>query len=138
MHLDDNNPPLSVLLPLGNGMRLHHLALRTRDVPRLVAFYRDVLGLAPWPTQAGNGVWLALDGAVLMIEAAQDDEPAPDPRGRDLMALAARDGDLARARVHLRARGVTVEAETAHTLYFRDPDGRRVALSDFAFPHETP
>lgn len=119
-------------------MRLHHLALRTRDVPRLVAFYRDVLGLPPWPVQAGNGVWLALHGAVVMIEAAEDDEPEPDPRGRELLALAARDGDLARARAHLRTHGVTVEAQTEHTLYFRDPDGRRVALSDFVFPHETP
>lgn len=60
-------------------MRLHHLALRTRDVDRLVAFYRQALELPPWPAQAGNGVWLALDGAVLMIERAGDDEPAvPD------------------------------------------------------------
>jgi hypothetical protein len=27
---------------------------------------------------------------------------------------------------------VTVEAETTHTLYFRDPDGRRVAVSSYA------
>ena len=44
--------------------RLHHLALRTRDVDQLVAFYRHVLELPLWPRQAGNGVWLRLDDAV--------------------------------------------------------------------------
>lgn len=113
---------------------LHHLALRTRHVDRLVRFYREVLELPLWPQQAGNGVWLALDGAVLMIERASDDEPAPSPDSRELLALSAPEGDLLRARAHLAQHGVSVEAETAHTLYFRDPDGRRLALSDFAFP----
>jgi catechol 2,3-dioxygenase-like lactoylglutathione lyase family enzyme len=115
-------------------MRLHHLALRTHDVDRLVAFYRDVLALEPWPVQAGSGVWLQLDGAVLMIERAGADEPPPPPGTRELLALLATDGDLTRARAHLATHGVTIEAETAHTLYFRDPDGRRVALSDYTFP----
>ena len=114
--------------------RLHHLALRTRDVDRLVAFYRDVLQLPLWPRQAGNGVWLALDGAVLMIERAGDDEPAPSPNSRELLAMSAPGDDLPLARAHLAQHGVSIEAETAHTLYFRDPDGRRMALSDFAFP----
>jgi catechol-2,3-dioxygenase len=118
-------------------MRLHHLALRTHDVDRLVAFYRDVLALEPWPVQAGSGVWLQLDGAVLMIERAGADEPPPPPGTRELLALLATDGDLTRARAHLATHGVTIEAETAHTLYFRDPDGRRVALSDYTFPPPT-
>jgi hypothetical protein len=29
--------------------------------------------------------------------------------------------------------GIAIEAETPHTIYFRDPDGRRVALSDYPF-----
>lgn len=115
-------------------MRLHHLALRTRDVDRLVAFYRDVLQLPLWPRQAGNGVWLTLDGAVVMIERADDGEPVVSPATRELLALEAPGGDLPRARAHLAKHGVTIEAETAHTLYFRDPDGRRVALSSYPFP----
>jgi len=115
-------------------MRLHHLALRTRDVDRLVTFYCDVLELPRWPVQAGSGVWLKLDDAVLMIERAEEGEPTQQAGGRDLLALLALAGDLPRARAHLATHGVTIEAETAHTLYFRDPDGRRVALSDYPFP----
>lgn len=118
-------------------MRLHHLALRTHDVDRLVAFYRDVLALPPWPVQAGSGVWLTLDDAVLMIERAAPDEPSPPVGTLELLALSAPDGDLPRARAHLATHRVTIEAETAHTLYFRDPDGRRVALSDYLFPPPT-
>jgi hypothetical protein len=33
----------------------------------------------------------------------------------------------------LAAAGVAVEAQTEFTLYFRDPDGRRVALSAYDF-----
>ena len=115
-------------------MRLHHLALRTRHVDQLVAFYRDALGLRLWPAQVGNGVWLALGDAVLMIELAEPGEPCPAPGGRDLLAVSAAPSDLATTRARLATLGVSVEAETAHTLYFRDPDGRRVALSDFTFP----
>lgn len=117
-------------------MPVHHLALRTRDVDRLVAFYRDVLRLEPWPEQAGHGVWLALGSAVLMVEQAAPGEPGPATGSMDLLAFAAGHGGLDAARTSLSARGVTLEAETAHTLYFRDPDGRRVALSDFTFPRE--
>ena len=119
-------------------MRLHHVALRTPDIDQLVAFYRDVLAVPPWPVQAGNGVWFALGSAVLMIERAGPDEPAPAVGSLELLAFAIEAGELASTRARLRTQGVTIEAETAHTLYFRDPDGRRVALSDFAFPHKTP
>lgn len=119
-------------------MPLHHLALRTHDVDRALAFYRDVLQLPLWPAQAGSGVWLALGSAVLMIEQAGSDEPTPNLASRDLLALDAPGGDLPQARARLTRLGVTIEAQTAHTLYFRDPDGRRVALSVFAFPSETP
>ena len=119
-------------------MLLHHLALRTHNVDRLLTFYRDVLGVPLWPAQAGNGVWLALGSAVLMIEQAGQDEPSPAAGSRDLLALSAPAGDLAGAGARLATLGVTIEAQTTHTLYFRDPDGRRVALSDFACPNETP
>ena len=34
----------------------------------------------------------------------------------------------------LGARGVAVEGETAFSIYFRDPDGRRIGLSHFPEP----
>ncbi len=42
--------------------------------------------------------------------------------------------DLPSWRRKLAEAGVVIEAETVHTLYVRDPDGRRVGLSTYAFP----
>lgn len=108
-------------------MQIHHVALRTADPERLVAFYVDVLSLKVIRRQP-HGVWLALDGAVLMIEQAAPDEPAPDPASLRLLAFAVSEEE--RARIGAR---VEVEDRTAFTWYFRDPDGRRLGISTYAF-----
>lgn len=106
-------------------MRIHHVALRTHDLPRLERFYAGVLGLAVMRRDHARGsVWLEAGGAVLMLERAGAAEP-PVPVGTmDLVAFAVDDKEPWRAKV-------AVEAETQHTLYFRDPDGRRVAVSSY-------
>jgi glyoxylase I family protein len=106
-------------------VRIHHAALRTTDLPRLERFYRDVLGFAVVRRDDARGsVWLEAGGAVLMLEGADPGEP-PIPRGSmELLAFAVDDKEAWRARVE-------VEAETADTLYFRDPDGRRLAVSSY-------
>jgi catechol 2,3-dioxygenase-like lactoylglutathione lyase family enzyme len=102
--------------------------MRTRDTPRLERFYAGVLGLRVVKRDAARGsVWLDADGTVLMIEPALPEEPAIDAASRELVAFGVARVDEWRTRV-------SVEAETAHTLYFRDPDGRRVAVSDYPFP----
>ena len=108
-------------------MQLHHVALRTRDLARLEQFYATVLGLRVVRRDDARGsVWLDAGGTVLMLERAGADEP-PIPAGtKDLVAFAVDDKETWRSRV-------AVEAETEHTLYFRDPDGRRVAVSSYAF-----
>ncbi len=99
--------------------------MRTRDTARLERFYAGLLGLPVVKRDAVRGsVWLDAEGAVLMIEPASPEEPAIDPATRELVAFAVARIDEWRPRV-------SVEAETAHTLYFRDPDGRRVAVSDY-------
>ena len=42
--------------------------------------------------------------------------------------------DRAAVRARLAAEGVPIEHETEHTTYFRDPDGRRVAVSTYPLP----
>lgn len=106
-------------------MRIHHVALRTADLPRLERFYCGVLGLAVLRRDDARGsVWLEAGGAVLMLERAEPGEPAVPEGSKELVAFAVDDKEPWRARV-------AVEAETAHTLYFRDPDGRRVAVSSY-------
>ena len=108
-------------------MQIHHVALRTRDLARLEQFYATVLGLRVVRRDDARGsVWFDAGGTVLMLERAGADEP-PIPAGtKDLVAFAVDDKETWRGRV-------AVEAETEHTLYFRDPDGRRVAVSSYPF-----
>ena len=113
-------------------MRLHHLAFRTRDVDALEMFYAGVLGLDCVRRDGARSVWLAIGDAVLMIERADSGEPSTDSRSMELVALAAQDvAERDAIEERLRARDVVVEARTAHTIYFRDPDGRRVGVSTY-------
>ena len=112
-------------------LRIHHLALRTRDVARLESFYVRVCDFKIRKRDDARGsVWLDLRSAVLMIEQADEDEPQVPPGSKELMAFAVDDVEIWRKR--LAALGIDVEAETQHTLYFRDPDGRRIAVSNYA------
>ncbi len=110
---------------------LHHLALRTRDVAALAAFYRAVLDLSVARETPGYSVWLALDGAVLMVEMRDADEPSVAADTRELVAFRVTPEERDAVRTRLAARGVSLDGETAHTTYFRDPDGRRVAVSTY-------
>ena len=114
-------------------LMLHHLALRTRDLGRLTEFYREVFGLVAVRTQPGYSTWLSRGDAVLMLEIARDDEPAIPERSREMFALRVTPTERAALEARLGARGVAIEERTEFTTYFRDPDGRRVACSTYAF-----
>ena len=102
--------------------------MRTADLPRLERFYADVLGLQVIRRDPARGsVWLDAGGVVLMLERAAAGEAAPAPGTQELLAFALDDPG---ARPAWLAR-LPIEAQTEHTLYFRDPDGRRVALSTY-------
>jgi len=111
---------------------VHHLALRARDPHVTEGFYVGVLGLRVLTRSEGRGsVWLEAGGAVVMVERADEGEPSIAQGTKELVAFAI--DDLPTWRRRLAAAGVAIEAETAHTLYVRDPDGRRVGLSTYAF-----
>ncbi len=111
-------------------MRIHHVALRTPDVGRLERFYGGLLGLRVMRRDEARGsVWLQAGDAIVMIEPAAAGEPSIPERTMELLAFSVEDKDAWRARID--AAGCTVEGETAYTVYFRDPDGRRVAVSTF-------
>jgi catechol 2,3-dioxygenase-like lactoylglutathione lyase family enzyme len=112
---------------------LHHLALRTRDVPSLAQFYQAWFGLKVLHERLPRSLWLSLEGdAVLMIEAVEEGEPRVQPGTLELVALRVSASEREGLRERLMAAGL-LEGETAHTLYFRDPDGRRVGASSYEF-----
>ncbi|MFT3926016.1 MAG: VOC family protein [Myxococcales bacterium] len=113
---------------------LHHLALRTRDVAGLAQFYRDWFELDVVREQRPRSLWLGLGAdAVLMIEAAGEGEPGIPAGTLELVALRVSSAERELLRARLVAHDM-LEAETAHSVYFRDPDGRRVGASSFPLP----
>jgi glyoxylase I family protein len=118
---------------------LHHVALQVRALGPMVAFYREVLGLRvlaehPGPDGAPRSVWMGLPGAFLALETVTG-MPAPRAPFRNqapgwfLVALRISAVDRERVRAELERARVPVEQETEWTLYVRDPEGNRVALS---------
>lgn len=112
-------------------LTLHHLALRTADLAALAAFYRDLLGLEVVRDASPHSLWLGLGGdAVLMIEARADGEPGVPAGSMELVAF--RVSVDRKDAVGRRARELgCFDGETAFTVYFRDPDGRRVGVSTY-------
>jgi catechol 2,3-dioxygenase-like lactoylglutathione lyase family enzyme len=109
------------------------------DMPRSLAFYRDVLGFgivaqAPPGTDDCNWAWLRLGQAELMLNTMYEAPyrpPAPDP-ARDAahldtgLFLGAPDVDAVYA--YLRAKGFDVKEPAVapygmKQLYMKDPDG---------------
>lgn len=122
------------MISQGRVSPVHHLALRTRNVDALCAFYRTWLGSEIVRDARPRSVWLLLaPGSVLMLEQAELHEPVPDPRSLELMAFAVTAEERVRLRARLVAKGL-LEAETEHTLYVRDPEGRRLGFSSYPLP----
>jgi catechol 2,3-dioxygenase-like lactoylglutathione lyase family enzyme len=112
-------------------MHLHHLALRSTDVRALADFYREVFAMTVVRDAMPRSLWLGLGGdSVLMIEAREPGEPAPAAGSMELVAF--RVDEAAKALVRRKAveRGC-FDGETEFTVYLRDPEGRRVAVSTF-------
>lgn len=124
---------------------LHHVALGARDVDRVATFYRDLLGLPEVARHRREGgglrsVWLDLGGAVLMIERTEEPTRRVEGVGSGpfLLALAADPARRDALELALAEAGHPVESHTAHTIYFRDPEGNRVAASSYPLASSSP
>lgn len=124
-----------------SGPRLHHVALGTRDVAALGAFYCALLQLNEVRRQHDEGgalrsIWLDLAGTLLMIERV---DPAAAARplvqgvglGAFLLAFRATAEERVAFEARARALGAEVESRSAFTSYLRDPDGNRIAVSEY-------
>ncbi len=122
------------------GPSLHHVAVGTRDVEALAAFYARLLQTTEIRRQSDaqglRSIWLDLSGTLLMIERTEARAASMRVEGVGLGAflLAFRADSAGRAAFEERAEalGAAVESRTQFTSYLRDPDGNRVAVSEYA------
>lgn len=119
---------------------LHHVALGTRGVAELARFYCRLLGVSELrqkrdPAGALRAIWLDLAGVILMLERAEPAAERAPVHGVGLgpFLLAFRADQQGRRAFEARAAelGAAVESRTDFTSYFRDPDGNRIAVSEY-------
>ncbi len=125
-------------------MRIDHIVLRARDVARLVAFYRDVLGCPLEKVQEEFGLWQmrAGDGLIDIVDVegkiGRKGGPAPGKKRRNLdhFCLRIEPWDEDALATHLREHGIEPEkAERRYgadgyglSIYIEDPEGNMVEL----------
>jgi catechol 2,3-dioxygenase-like lactoylglutathione lyase family enzyme len=113
-------------------MRLHHVAFRTFNLGRLEKFYVETLGLVVKARHENRSLWLELGDATLMLEQASEDEPEIPTGSMEFLAFTIFGPEKKAWRARLDEARVRIENETDFTIYFRDPDGRRIGLSHFS------
>lgn len=113
------------------AVRIHHLAFRTADLARLERFYEEVIGLEVLRRDGERSAWLDAGGTILMLERSADGEPLVDPRSLELTCFGIEPSEHVAVVRRLEGAGVAVEGRTAYSIYFRDPDGRRIGVSSF-------
>lgn len=124
--------------------RVLETALYVDDVPQVVAFYRDVLGLRALdegarlvPMDAGQGTVLLIfrRGATLTAaETPGGSIPPHDGHGPAHVAFAVSAESLHEWERRLVEHGVAIESRVqwprgGHSIYFRDPAGHSVELA---------
>lgn len=123
---------------------IDHVVLRVVDLPRMLAFYREVLGCTDEREQAAIGLYQLRAGASLIDLVTVDGKlgarggAAPGAEGHnvDHVAIAVAPFDAATLHAHLAAHGVEVIEEGPRygaegegpSIYFRDPEGNVIEL----------
>jgi catechol 2,3-dioxygenase-like lactoylglutathione lyase family enzyme len=117
---------------------IDHVAVAVADVERSIEWYRDVLGFERRHPEWGSNPAMVCAGDTCVALFPVEGETKPPP-GRDVLAMrhlafrTHRDGFM-RAQAELRERGIDFEFmdhETAHSIYFTDPDGHRLEITTY-------
>jgi catechol 2,3-dioxygenase-like lactoylglutathione lyase family enzyme/nitrite reductase/ring-hydroxylating ferredoxin subunit len=129
-------------MPLGH---FHHIVLDVSDLPRSLAFYRDVLGLDPqpaelWPGEGGAPhavLRTSSDQFVILVEAPEVKPDGPAQHTNFVISAEAYEATAARLRAagalvadHLVEQGRRPIGEIS--TYINDPDGRRLQLTAYS------
>ena len=120
---------------------LSELILRVRDVPRALAFYRDVVGLAVEEVSSETWAWLwtgapgrlprlGLTSRPLSFGAAHCGGPAHFAIGIARTAIPEEKARLEALGIEVEG-PITFESWSADSIYFSDPDGNRVEFCGF-------
>lgn len=117
---------------------LDHVVLRVRDLPRMLAFYRDVLGCALEKRQQAVGLWQlrAGDALIDLLEVRNTGTGPGDRPNMDHFCLRLQTWDEPALRNWLASHGVQVGAVTMRygargsgpSIYIQDPEGNTVEL----------
>jgi len=120
---------------------LSELILRVKDVPRAVAFYRDVVGLAVERVDGPTWAWLWTGAPGALPRLGLTSKPlsfgAAHCGGPAHFAIAVPRAAIAREKARLESLGLAVEGPVrfeswrADSIYFSDPDDHRVELCGF-------
>lgn len=100
--------------PVLTNAGIHHVAIRTGDFDRSVAFYTDTLGCKPanlWGDPGQRGVMMDVgDGNYIEVFEREDDRPTPDGEGR-LLHFCLRCGNVDAVVERVRDAGMKVTVE---------------------------
>lgn len=125
------------MLSLGN-LPLHHIAIKVSQLEACEKFYHRLLGLKVVEHQhdargAVRAIWLESGAVTLMLEKCKAGKrrKSDEAAGLHLIAFAISRRDRQEWRERLQLQGVVLEHESDFSLYFRDPEGNRIALSHY-------
>ena len=131
-----------------SGTRIGHIHLKVAELPRALAFWRDLLGFQEQQRMGRQAVFLSADGyhhhvALNVWESAGGQPPPPGSTGLYHVAILYPDRrSLAGVLARLVAAGWPLEGASDHgvseALYLRDPDGNGVELYRDRDPAEWP
>jgi glyoxylase I family protein len=113
------------------GVKAHHIALRTPDFGRAKAFYTEVLGLPVAAEMLGRDcVFIDIGGTTIELTGAKDQ--APGATGA-FAHIAFEVDDIDATFTELKAKGVEFfieprDAGVMRIAFFRDPDGNPLEL----------